>query len=137
MDILSKEYYELQIKTDLPFISHDFINSVAFSSDSRLLVAASKVRGVLLWDLQSKTLIRMFEQLKYGWSVAFSPNDAKFALGGDGANVLICDILKNYQIRVLKSHTSTVTSVKFLSNTQLVSGSKDGTLKFWDIDTGQ
>ena len=40
-------------------------------------------------------------------------------------------------VRALKGHTSPLRSVSFLNNSQLASDDVEGTIRFWNVDTGE
>ena len=59
------------------------------------------------------------------------------AVGLDPGNIIILDGITGTQSAVLSGHTSWVISVVFSSDgTLLVSGSRDKTVKLWDVQTG-
>jgi WD40 repeat protein len=125
------------------------VTCVAFSGDGRLLVSGGIDGSVRLWEVKTgKQMATMKEDPKRAVvrSVAFSPDCALLAVGGD----LLDDqpligrpfvpTLKVYDVKTgtekadLKGHKDGVTSVAFSPDGEtLVSASFDGTVKLWDI----
>lgn len=68
-------------------------------------------------------------------SVAFSPNGNMIAAGLHDNSVVVYDEKKNQTF--LKGHTNFVNSVAFFNDNVLVSGSQDGSVKIWDLNTQQ
>jgi len=70
-------------------------------------------------------------------SVCFSP-DGKQVLFSYGDFICLCDVTPAKIIRTFSGHTDMVNSVSFSPDgKQAISGSNDGTIKLWDIATGQ
>jgi WD40 repeat protein len=127
------------------------VNSVAFSPLKKNLLAIgcsdSKVR---LWDSRSKELTELDVHSKEVSSVAFSDDGKRLATGSYDGSVKLWDtspdglVLIKKLARVsprnlplkptLKGHAGHVKSVAFFPDGQtLVTGSKDGTTKLWDV----
>jgi len=69
--------------------------------------------------------------------VSFSP-DNRFVLLGDGTgNVYIWDIVNEKEFIILTGHQGSISSITFVNEVQFLSGSTDGSIKLWDIHTGE
>ncbi|MFA5923750.1 MAG: WD40 repeat domain-containing protein [Methylococcaceae bacterium] len=113
-----------------------FIQSLAFSSDSKIL-AASDDKGIVLWDLDG-TMPKQQEldnNVDFIQAVAISPDGKLLAGGGNDAAVHLWDLTTHKQLpRPLLGHRGYVTSLAFHPDgTGLVSGSEDGTLIKWSL----
>jgi WD40 repeat protein len=126
--------------------------SVAFSPDGEILASGSDDRSIKLWELSSNkcfaTLIRPGDKQSRVWCVVFS-DDGKylFSANDDGKIDMwvkndddSCEQKYTYKYKedfeVEHSKHRLWSIAVNPSNTKLVSGSDDGTVRLWDIQTG-
>ncbi len=125
------------------------VKALAFSPDSQLVLTGSCKRldsegnctegDLILWDIQSETILRRFEgHTDWVNGVTFSP-DGQTALSASGDGTLILWQVETGEIvRRFEGHTGGVNSVVFSPNGQTaLSGSEDSTLILWDVTTGE
>jgi WD40 repeat protein len=122
--------------------------SIAFSSDGQILANGSSGNTVRLWEVDSGKCLKELEghngQI---WSVAFSPDGQILASGSRDRTIRLWDMRTRECLRMLQGHTDSVESVAFRpasslaesinSHQILASGSKDETVKLWDVETGE
>jgi WD40 repeat protein len=71
----------------------DWVNSVAFSPDGRLLASGSADRTIKLWDVASGSLVRTLSgHTDWVTSVAFSPDGRLLASGSADKTIKLWDI---------------------------------------------
>lgn len=76
-----------------------------------------------------------FDTAENEGDIAFSP-DGKFLAAAFGENIQVWN-LSSDSSRLLKGHSNTIATLKFHpKKNQLVSGSDDRSIRFWDADTG-
>ena len=111
----------------------DDIESVAFAPDGKQVLT-----GGILWDAVSGEKLRSFEGHTYDdvSSVAFSP-DGKQVLTGSGDKAILWGAASGEKIWSFEGHNFWVTSVAFSPDgKQVLTGSVDGTVRLWDVLTG-
>ncbi|SPQ24569.1 588fc70a-b4d3-47e8-93fb-448cc0a0d845 [Thermothielavioides terrestris] len=117
-----------------------FVNSLAFSPDSRLLASASDDNTVRVWVLATGTCRWTLDGHRGRvTSVAFSPDSRQLASGSDDNTIRIWVLGTGRRRLTLRGHGGTVKAVVFspLHDSRLLaSASADRTVKLWDVAQG-
>jgi len=117
------------------------VNSVAYSSDGRVLASASADGTVRVWDMRSGEEITTPLRSEDGavWSVAIAP-DCKTIVSGTEGGVVCRWSLANAHIAAqrLSGHHDAVTSLMYSPDgSRLASASLDNTVRLWNAETYQ
>jgi len=131
---------------------------VAFGPDGRRALSGSEDKTIRIWEVETGQCLRTFTGLtSYIRSVAFSPDGRRALSGGRDGTLRLWNLARedleratprtddpiappvetSQTVRELKGHTGRVLSVAFgPDGRRALSGSRDHTLRLWDIETG-
>jgi WD40 repeat protein len=129
-----------QVKT---FTGQQGVTSLAMDREGRLLASGSQDRTIILWSLETDQRLYTLDGHTDGvLSLCFSPDGKFLASGGDGGDKTVrIWSLADQSSLLFKGHSDWfggVSGVAFHPNGRLIlSGSKDKTIKIWDINQAQ
>lgn len=117
----------------------DYVRSVAFSNDGRLLAIGFLHGALQVWEAGSG--VKLYSHAAHQssvTSVAFSPNNMWLASGSRDNTVKLWEADTGQELRVLHGHKGEVSAVAFSPDGQwLVSSSHDRLIKIWRVVTGR
>ena len=134
----------------ITFAGHeDSVNSISFSPTGNAIATASSDKTAKLWDLQGNCLITFTGHNDSVWSVSFSPNGDTIATASQDGTAKLWDLQGNlladfsgYKGNLLKGEAdfvelkSPIYSICFSRDGKfLITGSQDGKVRFWPIET--
>jgi WD40 repeat protein len=116
----------------------DFVRSVAFSSDGRLLAAGFLNGGIQVWEVDSGLQVySLAGHLASVNSVAFSPDNLWLVTGSRDRKIKLWEADTGVEVQTLNGHTGEVRAVAFSPDGQwLLSGSHDRSIRIWRAATG-
>ena len=131
------------------------ITSLSISPDGQYFLSASNDHSIKLWDKSTGRLMKTFlghsEEVT---SVAYSPDGLSFVSASEDRSLKLWNINNGKIIRTMSGHevdryaeeespkrtghSHAITSVAYAPDGKhVLSGSYDGTLKYWNINTGK
>lgn len=117
---------------------HQPIRALALSPDGKTLITAGTDNSIRISDLIKGTNHVIYEDIRYWISSMDFSKDGNTVAITMGTTIRLWDITTNTERASLEGHTSGIESVVFSPDGKtLASGSNDGTIRFWDINTGK
>ena len=114
---------------------------VAFSPDGQILAISSEENFIRLYDWENQTYLPALKGHQAPvWSIAFreEPENNEILASCDAKGEIRIWNIETSQSRKLEGHTSRLRSIAFSPDYQkLVSGGDDGTVKIWNIKSGE
>ena len=115
----------------------DWVRSLMFSLDGRLLVSGGDDRTINLWDVQTggvtQTFLGHYSSIT---SVSISPDCTMVISGSWDGQIHLWDVLTGEHHYMISLHNQKVTTVSFspMDPQYLISASEDGTVRHWNIN---
>lgn len=120
---------------------------LAYHEQTNILAAGHNDGSIKVWDMTSGSLLVSFQGHKSAISVLkFDRNGTRIVSGSNDASVIMWDLVSEEGLFKLKGHKSQITGMHFLSETQkkeddmedyLLTASKDGLIKLWELKSKQ
>ncbi len=117
----------------------DWVRSVAWSPDGRLVATGSDDGTVRIWDALGPRVLRVLKGHTHRvLSVAWDPRGDRVASGSIDQKVMVWEASSGQVETRLEGHTHRVLSVAWdPRGDRVASGSYDQTVKIWDVSSGQ
>lgn len=114
------------------------ITRLAYSSFANILAFGLSNGDIKVWDLSTHSLIIKFQGHKSAIScLEFDPTGTSLISASNDTNIIIWDLVSETGLIKFKGHKNLVTSIHYFNETYLLSTSKDGLIKIWDMKINQ
>ena len=113
------------------------VTAMSISPDGTRLITGSWDRTLVIWDTATGRQVgRTISGQKYlVKDIAITPDGQQFVFVSLDRSVRVMDIKTQKQLAVLEGHSDSVTSVEIsLDGKTVITGSKDETVRIWDLD---
>ena len=120
-------------------ISHTSnVKGVAVSSNSHFVASGSLDKTVKIWDFATGELLHTFTDHQNSvFTVAITENEKLVASGSQDNTVILWDVEAKTMRTRFEGFSSSVKSVKFISDSILLTGSFDKQIKVWNLLNGE
>ncbi|QRV96079.1 WD repeat-containing protein [Ceratobasidium sp. AG-Ba] len=120
-----------------PFVGHEgAVLTLVYSSDGSQIYSGSDDGTIKVWNSESGQVQCELQARSVIRAIAVSPNGAFIAFTYGDSAVCIWDVSNDDNMcQVFHGHRKEVTSLAYhYDGSQLMSGSKDGSIRIWDMD---
>ena len=129
-------------RTEIDTTHTDYVNKATFSPDTTTLLTISDDNTVKVWNIANRAELHTFTGFSNDIeSMALSPNQSILAIGAGGSYnkwIKLLNAKTGEEIQQLTGHEDIIFALDFSPDgTKLVSGSRDGTAKIWNVQTGK
>jgi WD40 repeat protein len=125
---------------DLSWYS-SWVTAVAITPDGKTIVSGSTTKTIKTWDLNTGNLKETLQdpkELSSVLSLCISHDGKVIACGSTNNKITLWNLDSGKLIRSIEGHSAWIQSLIITSdNTTLISGSRDGVVKFWQSKSGE
>lgn len=109
-----------------------------YHEETNLLAAGYSDGVIKVWDLVSKTVLLNFNGHKSGITVInFDLTGTRLISGSRDSDIIVWDLVSETGLYKLRSHKDNITGIWSQDENWLISTSKDGIIKIWDLKVQQ
>ena len=115
----------------------DELTSCAVTPDGKTVISTAIDATVRLWDLASRRCIDTLDNDgRWATTCTVTPDGRHLVVGSDNGAITIWDLASHRRIGALAGHSDYVTACLATSLGQLVSASRDKTVRVWELASG-
>jgi WD40 repeat protein len=118
-----------------------WVTAVAIAADGKTIVSGSTDKTLKIWELNTGKLsktIKNEKELSCVLSLCMSHDGKVIACGSTNNKITLWNLDSGQLICSIEGHSAWIQSLSITSdNTNLISGSRDGVVKFWQSKSGE
>ncbi len=119
------------------FRHHEWVWTVTFSSDSKLLATGDNRGQVTVWDLQSQQAVtQLHADSDAVYAVQFSPNDRILAVAGYEGKVKLWTV-PDWKPHGTLTSNSTISDISFSPDSTTLAATGYTSIHLWTVDIGE
>ncbi len=127
--------FEFMNGEDESLVAHsESVSSVVYNPDAEVIIAGSFDDSVSIWDLKNRNEIKRIKNVPLVTSLSLSPDFSSFGVACSADNSIHVFNKKGELISRWDAHDDFISTVHFLNDEILVSGSDDESLRFWKLN---
>jgi WD40 repeat protein len=111
----------------------DPVICLAWSRDGARLASGGRDAVGRIWDRSGHCRVELRGHRLTLWGIGFSPDGTQVATSSFDTDVRIWDSASGACLAVLRGHSREVSSLCWARDGRLVTGSRDGTVRVWDV----
>lgn len=114
----------------------DELTACAITSDGRLAISASTDSTAKLWDLATRRCVGTLDNdERWATSCTVTRDGNHLVVGSDNGVIGIWDLSSQQRLSTLSGHDDYITACLTTSSAKIVSASRDGSVRVWDLET--
>lgn len=110
------------------------ISSVLYIPLKDYIISGAYDDTIVIWDMQNQVEVKRIKHLQLVTALATSPSDDLFVAACSGDNTLHIFSIEGKKQTSWEAHEDFISSVLFMNEEVIISGSDDGNLKFWKLN---
>lgn len=115
----------------------DELTACSITPDGKTVISTSIDATVRLWDLASRRCIATLENDgRWATACAVTADGQRLVVGSDNGAITIWDLVSRRRIGMLAGHSDYVTACVVTPLNQLISASRDQSVRIWDLASG-
>lgn len=109
-----------------------YVMDLKISNDGKSLYSAGHDKLIKKWNFNDQRLLNtFFGHTKAVFTIDYNPKSMQLVSGGMDNTVRLWNTQTGEQLRIYKGHRDYVMVTRFISDVNIVSGSRDFTLRLW------